>query len=130
MTEEAAGSTGTERIPYRLKRPNLFVVKGILEFVKDQDEDSKAGLTTYSDFAEFSKGTTKNRRDLAAYLRLLCDDLGWLKREGQQLPSSHDGGWGWKILKTYVVTAKGKTFLSLFPDEEQNKKPQGPSTET
>jgi DNA-binding PadR family transcriptional regulator len=87
-----------------LKRPNALVIKGILEFL---NEKGLEGYQNYSDLIEFSTNTTKNRRDLALYLKLLVD-LKWIRRSRSVGAELMPGDY-------YELTEKGKKFLELFP---------------
>lgn len=86
-----------------LKRPNIWVIKTILESVERGE-----GLSTFSDMLEFDEAT-KNRKDLGLYLRLLLS-LGWIepsKGEAGEV-SSYPG-------RHYAITNRGRLFVSLFP---------------
>ncbi len=92
---------------HALKRPGLFAVKAILK-------NARGGWGKFSDLAETTEGVS-NRRDFVAYLKLLTD-LGWLKVEGELLPS-RSRKQGRKSVRFYEVTDKGQAFLDLFPKE-------------
>ena len=98
-------------IKYALKRPGLFAVRAILE-------NAKGGWGNFSSLAGTTLGV-QNRRDFSAYLRLL-EKLGWLERDKLTLP---DGRRGWRVWRFYELTAKGRAFLDLFPNEGADGNP-------
>ncbi len=93
--------------PHTLKRPGLFAIRAILE-------NARGGWGKFSDLVETTDGV-RNRRDFAAYIRLL-EKLGWLESKEQAMPSRESE---WKTFLFYEITDKGKAFLALFPKEEK-----------
>ena len=91
-----------------LKRPGLFAARAILE-------NAKGGWGKFSDLVSTTSGV-RNRRDFAAYVRLL-EKLGWLELQEMKLPN---GRGGWKTWRFYEATDKGRAFLDLFPKEFTN----------
>lgn len=84
-----------------LKRPGLFAIKSILE-------NAKLGYFGFSDLADISTGAS-NRKNLQAYLKLLCDKLGWMERKRHL----------WKSTSYYSVTQLGQSFLELFEEKKE-----------
>jgi hypothetical protein len=91
-----------------LKRPGLFAVRAILE-------NATGGWGKFSNLVITTPGV-RNRRDFAAYLRLL-EKLGWLEPKEMKLPN---GRGSWKTWRLYETTEKGRAFLDLFPKEFTN----------
>lgn len=84
-----------------LKRPGLYAIKSILE-------NTKLGFFSFSDLADITEGSS-NRKNLLAYLKLLCDELGWMERKKQLRTHT----------PIYSLTQLGQSFLSLFENEKK-----------
>lgn len=98
----------------KLKRPSLFVIRGILESVNK-------GIDHRARFKELATCTPEllNRGKLIQYLKLLVDELGWLEKkdEVRSTPwnpasrSYHQRQW---TVSWYHLTPLGNSFLELF----------------
>jgi hypothetical protein len=87
-----------------LTRPNIYTIKAILECIREFEK-----LQNYSDILVFCHAT-KNRRDLALYLKLLLD-LKWI------CVSSYYGMTLFIPGRCYELTSKGRSFLRLFSED-------------
>ena len=105
MTQESA----------RLKRPSLFVIRGIIDTV-DKSIDHRAR------FDELARCTPelRNRGKMIQYLKLLVDELGWLEKKDELRSTrrnpagANQRGRQWTVAY-YGVTHLGRSFLELFP---------------
>ncbi|MDH2899749.1 MAG: hypothetical protein PXY39_02145 [archaeon] len=89
-----------------MRRPSLFTIKELLEEIRKARMDDKFSMASYS----FLLGSpVSNRRDLAAYLRLLVE-LGWLSKKEQNIAGKKT---------VFHITDKGIRFLRLFPRKNQ-----------
>lgn len=97
-----------------LKRPSLFVIKGILETIqKSPNHQARFSLISYA------TPELRNKKKLKGYLSLLLE-LDWLRKENgmmttpynplKKAPSSK------RVEMWYSLTDKGRAFLELFPD--------------
>lgn len=103
-TDTDQASSDEAKIPISkrvMKRPGLYAIKSILE-------NAKLGFFSFSDLAEITEGAS-NRKNLVAYLKLLCDELGWMERKKQL----------WTHTPTYSVTQLGQSFLDLFETKKE-----------
>lgn len=98
--EEEEENNKKERGP---KRAGLFAIKAILE-------NAEGGVFSFSTLASTTNGAS-NRKNLLAYLTLLCDELGWLKRKKGV----------WTKLQLYDITEKGRSFLDLFHKDSEKE---------
>ncbi len=96
-----------------IRRPSLFVIRGILDnVVRGNDHTAR--------FQDLAKCTPelRNRMKLLQYLKLLVTDLGWLEIEGVKMsrtnPTRRRRERHWKLSR-YRITDLGKSFLQLFP---------------
>jgi hypothetical protein len=99
----------------RLKRPSLFVIRGIIDTV-DKSIDHRAR------FDELVKCTPelRNRGKMIQYLKLLVDELGWLERKEELRktrwnPMSLNRRERRWTVAYYCITQLGRSFLELFP---------------
>jgi hypothetical protein len=105
MTQESA----------RLKRPSLFVIRGIIDTV-DKSIDHRA---RFGDLARCTP-ELRNRGKMIQYLKLLVDELGWLEKKDElrstrrNLVRANRRERQWTVAY-YVVTNPGRSFLELFP---------------
>ncbi len=110
----------------KIKRPSLFVVKGILECVNK-------GKGCKARFQEIARSTPelRNRAKLTQYLKLLVNDLWWLEKrdEIQKTPwnptKSSFIERRWKV-SWYRITDSGRLFLESFPkvDSSGEERPE------
>jgi hypothetical protein len=94
----------------KIRRPSIYQIKLILEEVD-------IGFATFGSLAR--RG---NRKDTCNYLKLLVQDLGWLKKKQQPFASSAEKVDLSRVFKTFAVyelTEKGRAFLKLFPEENK-----------
>ncbi len=107
MTDEVQEkSEDKASIRRTLKRPGLYAVRAVLE-------NAQIGWANFSSLSEITDGV-KNRRDLLAYIRLL-ETFGWIELKKYRMPTLRRG---WKSLRFYDITEKGRAFLDLFPKEQ------------
>ena len=111
----------------KIKRPSLFVIRGILEYVNK-------GKGCKARFQEIARSTPelRNRAKLVQYLKLLVEDLWWLekKEEIQKTPwnptKSSFIERRWKV-SWYRITDSGRLFLESFPkvvDSSEEDRPE------
>lgn len=106
----------------KIKRPSLFVIKGILEKV-----DKTNGHRVR--FQELARSTAelRNREKLIQYLNLLVSDLGWLEKKNEPQKTrwnptkTNYHSRRWKV-SWYYITDLGRSFLGLFPDHQPSVK--------
>ncbi|MDG6905563.1 MAG: hypothetical protein JRN20_07255 [Nitrososphaerota archaeon] len=98
----------------KLKRPSLYVIRGLLETVERAPDHKERFLTLATCTPEL-----QNRGRLIQYLRLLVEDLGWLEKKEETRRTS----WTPKskslrrwTVSWYSMTQAGRTFLGLFPE--------------
>ena len=93
----------------KIRRPSIYQIKLVLE-------EAHIGFATFGSLAR-----RRNRKDTCDYLKLLVQDLGWLKKK-QLFASSAEKVDLSRVFKTFAVyelTEKGRAFLKLFPEEKK-----------
>lgn len=91
-----------EKTKATMRRPSLFVIKELLEEIREAGADKHFSMATFN----YLVGSgTKNRHDLGEYLNLLTE-LQWItQRTERDIVSKRT---------TYILTEKGIAFLRLF----------------
>ncbi len=112
-----------------IKRPSLFVIRGILQNVNK-------GIDHKARFHELATCTPelRNRGKLIQYLKLLVDELGWLEKKGEVRstpwnPASRNYRHRRWTVSWYHITHLGKSFLELFPTPELTEEEELPTPE-